>query len=486
MTTPGTGTSPPGQVRDYVIDGSTCVNDVLFASLYASMDREVLDHLQNYGAEQVLEAPIPRQEHGGLSDLSEVSSSDDDDDDSIDIDDKVVTAHGHDYKTNQGMEDEMGYSTGVIEDDDDASDCSSDDNGLRKGRSSSKLRRDGKESEDLMTPSFYSKAYIGQLLHNLSNATSTQSLADRQGELVAIGSILSEVEGFVTIQSCASDIPGNRKIFDFGTLCCLEDRQIVGIIVDIMGPTAAPFYVVRRLSSEELSLVNKNSEIPPASTTTDSEVPQEIKPDCSMADDSVINIDNYSEDGEMNNSTNELVAAIDEVSAPAGNIDPDADEKISAACSVPIAVEGVTAATDQLIVTGEGMCAAEENTSLDPTLLLAGTVVFAISGSGNRMLQIDYAELAQESSDSGNEINDGDSEENHCVNINNRRGSRHGKTARNRRLTSMNTRDCGYNRNSGSAGVMISRPHSHAPPPPPPPPPPLGYRVPMPPAAQIR
>lgn len=70
------------------------------------------------------------------------------------------------------------------------------------------------------------------------------------GQIAPLGIVDAEIDDLLTVKADFKESDQySDKFFNIGSICCSEDRQTIGSIVDLMGPTIMPYYVVKKTAS---------------------------------------------------------------------------------------------------------------------------------------------------------------------------------------------------------------------------------------------
>eukprot|EP01053_Blabericola_migrator_P004006 Blabericola_migrator_1__4005@NODE_2216_length_3111_cov_68_766754_g1395_i0_p1_GENE_NODE_2216_length_3111_cov_68_766754_g1395_i0NODE_2216_length_3111_cov_68_766754_g1395_i0_p1_ORF_typecomplete_len363_score81_76Gar1/PF04410_14/4_2e03Gar1/PF04410_14/9_5e11DUF4106/PF13388_6/0_2_NODE_2216_length_3111_cov_68_766754_g1395_i0741162 len=184
-------------VKEYRVDGETPIDDLMFASVFAKMDNEVLDHFK-----ELANMPPPAAPKGDSASSANEDSDEDKDIDSSCIDaDEIRNLNDFftEFKTRHPVDGDEEDGGTLVEED----------------------------AELCMIP---------------EDLDLTRISDDVSGDIRPIGSVIHDMQTLINVKACESP-----SIFDVGSICCNGRRKVIGIIVDTIGPVVAPFYIVRRL-----------------------------------------------------------------------------------------------------------------------------------------------------------------------------------------------------------------------------------------------
>eukprot|EP01056_Protomagalhaensia_sp_Gyna25_P005208 Protomagalhaensia_sp_Gyna_25__5207@NODE_627_length_2969_cov_16_655973_g486_i0_p1_GENE_NODE_627_length_2969_cov_16_655973_g486_i0NODE_627_length_2969_cov_16_655973_g486_i0_p1_ORF_typecomplete_len407_score73_04Gar1/PF04410_14/2_5e11_NODE_627_length_2969_cov_16_655973_g486_i016832903 len=173
-------------VEEYHVDGETRFDDIVFASLFAKMDNEVLEHLKE------LAQTAPQQRQLAAADDDESVSS---------IDEEEI----------KNLDDFLNELKAKIAcHDKDAEDAGGD------------------EDKNLISlPEGVDATRIGDIV---------------SGDIKPLGTVLHDMQSLINVKACYAP-----NVYDVGSICCNGQRKVIGVVVDTIGPVIAPFYIIRRL-----------------------------------------------------------------------------------------------------------------------------------------------------------------------------------------------------------------------------------------------
>lgn len=191
--------------QEYVIDGETPIDDVLFASLYAQMDNAVLHELESVPAPSCV--PLPNRRDSGTSsnsdDLSECESQ-------ADLDVSRFASKDICLMPRPSL-----CVLGVRE----------------------VVNEDSDEDGEITTANVLGTLGISEAM--LTKSLDSASSLGPAARMTPLGTVLHQVEELITLRAST-----HYKIFEVGTACYRSDRNLCGVVVDTFGPTTDPFYVV--------------------------------------------------------------------------------------------------------------------------------------------------------------------------------------------------------------------------------------------------
>ncbi|EZG44711.1 Gar1/Naf1 RNA-binding region protein [Gregarina niphandrodes] len=195
-------------LQEYMIDGCTAVDDLIFAGLHASLDQQVLEILNDQDS---LALQRDRALREAMAKANEMLEGDDDSSSSTAEEEYAATETEENHPTAATHEEAAPAASAAAED------------------------LDGAPDDDVLA------ATVLELPPGLKAAVqSLPQQLDPDEPLRPVGRVLHQVEQMLTVQSAT----GNA-ILELATLCVDTQRRVVGYIVDTMGPTCAPFYVVQ-------------------------------------------------------------------------------------------------------------------------------------------------------------------------------------------------------------------------------------------------